>query len=69
MTQVSSITPNASASPSSVVARSVPVVIDAKVPAMMTPQLVMIPPVRTRATRSPSTGPRRACSSNTRVAR
>ncbi len=69
MTQVSSITPNANAKPSSVVARSVPVVIDTNVPAIITPQLVMIPPVRTKATRSPSIAPCRAYSSNTRVAR
>ena len=49
--------------------RSVPVSIEAKVPAMITPQLVMMPPVRTTATRSPSTIPRRRCSSNTRVTR
>ena len=34
--------------------RSVPVIIEANVPAMMTPQLVMIPPVRTTAARRPS---------------
>ena len=69
MTNVSSSTPSAKAKPSSCIVRNVPVIIAANVPAMMTPQLVMMPPVRTTATRSPSTGPSRRCSSNTRVAR
>ena len=47
----------------------VPKVIDMNVPAMITPQLVMMPPVRTTATRRPSTRPRRRCSSSTRVMR
>ena len=49
--------------------RSVPVVIEMNVPAMITPQLVMIPPVRATARRSPSIGPCRSCSSKTRVTR
>ena len=34
-------------------ARSVPVIIEMNVPAMITPQLVMMPPVRATASRSP----------------
>ena len=49
MTNVSSSTPKASANPNSCIPRNVPLIIEANVPAMMTPQLVMIPPVRTKA--------------------
>ncbi len=46
MMNVSSSTPSASEKPNSNMLRSVPVSIEANVPAMITPQLVMMPPVR-----------------------
>ncbi len=42
-------------------------VMETKVAAMITPQLVMIPPVDTIARLSPRIGPCLACSSKTRV--
>ena len=56
MMKVSNSTPSDMAKPSSIMLRSVPVAIEPKVPAMITPQLVMMPPVRTTASRSPAAG-------------
>ena len=68
-TNVSSRIPSVSAKPSSEMPRRLPVTIDTKLPAMITPQLVMMPPVRRIPSRRPRNGPSRACSSKTRVTR
>ena len=63
ITKVSKRMPNEKATPNSWTVRSEPAIIEAKVPAMIMPQLVMTPPVDVSAARRPWTGPWRRCSS------